>query len=150
MAESMSNVRSHRMRLALWIVALFACGTAPSAFACAGAVPVDVAFDQGSSLLSTSERSKLESGVRQARTSTGNGELKVALAIYSQNREAGSTAELNRLTEARVSTLRETLVRFGVEAAAVIAVRGDPATLQAPAGTGGVAEVQIAFGCQVS
>ena len=138
------------MRLAVCTVALLACGTVRSAFACAGAVPVDVVFDQGSSLLSASERSKLELGVRQARTSTGNGELKVALAIYSQNGEAGSTAEVSRLTEARVSTLRETFVLFGLEAAAVIAVRGDPATLQAPAGTGGFAEVQIAFACQVS
>jgi hypothetical protein len=76
--------------------------------------------------------------------------LKVALAIYSRNGEVGSTAEDRRLTEARVSTLREAFVLFGVEAAAVIAVRGDPATLQAPAGTGGFAEVQIAFACQVS
>jgi len=138
------------MRLALWTVAFLACGAAPSAFACAGAVPVDIVFDQGSSQLSPSERSKLESGVRQARASTGNGELKVALAIYSQDREAGSATEVIRLTEARVSTLRQTFVLFGVEAAAVIAVRGDPATLQAPAGTGGFAEVQIAFACQVT
>jgi hypothetical protein len=122
----------------------------PSAFACAGAVPVDLVFDHGSSLLSASERSKLELGVRKARASTGNGELKVALAIYSQSKEASSTAEVNRLTQARVSTLREAFALFGVEAAAVIAVRGDPTTVQTPVVSGGVAEVQIAFACQVS
>ena len=49
-----------------------------------------------------------------------------------------------------MNTLREAFVLFGVEAAAVIAVRGDPAALQAPGGTGGFAEVQIAFACQGS
>lgn len=134
------------MRLAAWTFALVACSTALPAFACAGAVSVDVSFARGESLLSPAERLKLESGVRKARAA-GAGELKAALAIYAQDAETSTKAELNRLIERRVVALRESFALLGLDAAAVMAVRGDPASLQAPIGNGGFAEIEIAFGC---
>jgi hypothetical protein len=143
----MSNVRSHRMRLVTLAIALLGCIAALPAFACAGAISVDISFAQADSQLSTTERSKLELGVSKARAATGAGELKAALAIYSQDTEAGTKAELNRLIERRVLVLRESLALLGLNSAAVMAVRGDPGSLQRPIGAGGLAEIEIAFGC---
>lgn len=135
------------MRLAAWMVALLSCCVVPSAFACAGAVPVGVLFNQGSSLLAASERSSLEAAVRKARAAASHGQLQVALAIYSQDKEAGSKAELNRLTEQRVRSLREGFALLGLQPASVVAVLGDPSALPASAGEGGFAEVEIAYAC---
>jgi hypothetical protein len=143
----MSNVRSHQMRLVISAIALLGCTATLQASACAGAISVDISFAQSDSQLSTIERSKLELGVRQARAATGLGELRVALAIYTQDTEASSKSELNRLIERRVLALRESLALFGLSTEAVMAVRGDLGSLERPIGAGGLAEIEIAFGC---
>lgn len=145
-----SNSRFHRKQTVIWAFALLALCAARPAIACAGAISVAVSFARGDSQLSASERSKLESGVQKARAATGAGEPKAALAIYSQESEASSKAEVNRLTERRVLALREGLAGLGMDASSVIAVRGDPMSLQTPMGPGGLAEVEIAFACESS
>jgi hypothetical protein len=120
----------------------------PAALACTGAVPVDITFDRGSSLLTALERSKLESAAYKARAAASTGGLNVAFAIYSQDGEVVGETEAKRLTEQRVRALREIFATIGVEASAVVAVLGDSTTQKAPAaGAGGFAEIEIAFGC---
>lgn len=136
------------MRPAAWTVAFLCCCAVAPALACAGAVSVDVSFDRGSSMLTAPERSKLESAVGKARAASGRGSLKVAFAIYSQEGEVDSKIEVNRLTEQRVRALRESFAMLGLEASAVLAVLGDSKTQQVTSpGTGGFAEVEIAFAC---
>ncbi len=136
------------MRPIAWLVAFLCCSAMPHALACAGAVPVDITFDAGSSQLTALERSKLESAVRKAQAATGNGGLNVAFAIYSQEEVGVGKIEMKRLTEQRVRTLRESFATFGLEASAVVAILGDSTTQKAPsAGAGGLAEVEIAFAC---
>lgn len=144
----MPNAKSLRMRPAAWMIGFLCCCAVSPALACAGAVPVDITFDKGSSLLTTLERSKLESAVRKARAADSSGRLNVAFAIYSQDGEAADKAAVNRLTEQRVRALRESFAALGLETSAVVAVLGDSATQQAPSpGAGGFAEVEIAFAC---
>ncbi len=136
------------MRPTVWTVAFLCCCFVPPALACTGAVPVDITFDRGSSLLTAPERSKLESAAHKARAAASTGGLNVAFAIYSQEGEVVGETEAKRLTEQRVRALRESFATLGVEASAVVAVLGDSTTLKAAsAGAGGFAEVEIAFGC---
>ena len=144
----MSNLKSPGMHRSVWAVALLCCCSAPPALACAGAVPVVVTFDNGSSLLTPLARSELETAVHRARAAARTGGLNVAFAIYSLDGEASGKIEAKRLTEQRVHVLRESFATLGVEASAVVAVLGDSTTQKAPsAGTGGFAEVEIAFAC---
>ena len=138
------------MRLALLTALLISSGASSLAYACAGAVPVDVLFSPGNAALDPTERSKLETAIRKAGTGTGVAGLRVAFAVYSQDREADNPSEVDRLTQRRAEVLRDSLLTLGLEASAIAAVRGTPSAMPGSAGGGGLAEVQIAFACQGS